>query len=76
MQAQTKEVHKIWTSEIRRLLEAQFTLIKGQYNNIIHMIERVVVRMRTYYIPFVHVAKSINWLRNLLVCSPYLSKDL
>lgn len=29
-QAQTKEVREMWTSEIRRLLEAQFTLMKGQ----------------------------------------------
>lgn len=28
-QAQTKEVREMWASEIRRLLEAQFTLMKG-----------------------------------------------
>ena len=29
-QAQTKEVREMWTAEVRRLLEAQFTLMKGQ----------------------------------------------
>ena len=29
-----------------------------------------------YYIPFAHVANSINWARNSLVSSPFLSKDL
>ena len=36
MQAQTKEVREIWTSEIQRLLEAQFTL---SIIIIIHIIE-------------------------------------
>ena len=34
------------------------------------------MRMRTYYIPFAHMAKLINWARNSLVSLPFLSKDL
>ena len=30
LQAQTKEIHSMWTCEIRRLLQLQFTLVKGE----------------------------------------------
>ena len=30
LQAQTKEIHSMWTCEIRRLLQLQFTMVKGE----------------------------------------------
>ena len=56
-------------------LIVQYSVKYVDYVNSTHS-QLVLLHMHAYYITFAHVAKSINWPRNSLVCSSSISKDL